>query len=83
MSEQFSDAPEIPGAAEAIRLQFGRIAESSDEMRIDMLIGPARAVQVAEQPHSIAAADDLSDHRVASRPTPLGVRHALGSFVPA
>jgi hypothetical protein len=46
LREQPSQAPEIPGAAETtIRLQFGRIAESSDEMRIDVLIGPPGTVQ--------------------------------------
>ena len=64
--EQPVQAPEVPAAVGAERrLQFGRVAPPGDDVRIGVLLVPAGAEQVVDQPLDPLPArfDDLPDHR--------------------
>ncbi len=61
--QQPGQAPQVRRAAEAaFWLRFGRIAESRNQVRIDVRICPARPIEVPEQPASITPADGFADH---------------------
>jgi hypothetical protein len=69
LRQQPGQAPQIRRTAEAaLWLQFGRIAESRNQVRIDVLIRPPRPVEVTEQPASMTPADDFADHWEISQP---------------
>jgi hypothetical protein len=56
--------PEIPAAIGAQRrLQSGRVPLPGHDVRVGVLLVPARPVQVADQPVRPCSAEHLPDHR--------------------
>jgi hypothetical protein len=83
LRQQASQALQIQRTAEAaVWLQFGRIAESRNQVRIDVRIVPARPIEVSEQPASMTPADDFADHREISQPVRTAIEPSLGDLVP-
>jgi hypothetical protein len=60
---QTMKVPNSPGPK--LWLQFGRITKARDEMRVGVLVRPARPVQVLEQAPRIRATNNLRDHALA------------------
>jgi hypothetical protein len=63
LRQQPGQTPQIRRTVEAaVWLQFSRVAESRNQMRIDVLIRPPRPIKVSEQLASMTPADDFADH---------------------
>jgi hypothetical protein len=63
LGQQASKQPEVPASAGTpFRLEVVRVSETGDQVRVHMLGGPSRAVQITQKPAGAIAAEHFPDH---------------------